>query len=92
MADENITHFGGVRMRVNGSGNLRMKFQSLDNIKQLDLVPFIMSGTTDKEPFRLANFVSQRGKLKVSTTAINETFKINRIIIYVKPIYTSFPG
>ena len=89
---EDIVHFGGVRLRVTGSGNLDMTFKSLDDVDTQTLVPIIMSSTSAREPTRLANFISQRGRLQISTNAIDETFRINRVIVFAKPIWTQFPG
>jgi len=89
---EEILHYGGVRMRVTGSGFLDMSFLSLDEVEVKALVPFTMSATTAREPTRLANFISQRAMLKISTDTINESFKVNRIIIFAKPLWSNFPG
>ena len=89
---EEIVHFGAVRLRVTGSGNLDLQFRSLDDIDTQTLAPIVMSATTAREPVRLANFISQRGMLKISTDVINETFRINRIILFVKPIWSEYPG
>lgn len=87
---ENILHFGAVRFRLNGNGNLNLELHSLDdtNVDTLLAIPITNTGV---EPTRLSNFNSQRARVKGFTTVINEHFKINRIIIYVKPIYTSYP-
>jgi len=89
---EEIVHFAGIRIRVTGSGNLDLTFQSLDFIDLSVLAPLAMSTATAREPTRLANFISQRGFLKISTDAINETFRINRVILFAKPIWSQFPG
>ncbi len=89
---EDIVHFGGVRLRVTGTGNLRMTFFSLDDESSSVLAPIAMSNTTGREPLRLANFISQRGMLEIKTTAINEVFRINRVIIFEKALWTSYPG
>lgn len=89
---ENIVHYGGVRLRVNGSGNLRLTFYSLDDESSSALVPIAMQATTGREPLRLANFISQRGMLEFQTTAINETFRVNRVVVFQKEIWTSYPG
>lgn len=89
---ENIIHFGGIRLRVVGSGNLRPTMYSFDKIKSSVLVPLVMNSTDNIEPTRISNFVSQRMMLRLETTAINEIMRINRIIIFAKPIYTSYPG
>lgn len=89
---EEILHFAGVRMRVTGAGNLDLHFASLDNIDVQTLAPLVMSATTAREPTRLANFISQRGSLRVGTDVIDETFRINRIIVFAKPIWSQYPG
>jgi hypothetical protein len=89
---EEIVHFGAVRLRVTGVGNLDMEFLSLDSVDTQTLAPLAMQTTTGREPVRLANFISQRGMLKLSTNAISESFRINRIILFVKPIWSEYPG
>lgn len=92
MSGENIQHFGAIRLRVNGTGNLKPKFLSLDDVRTLDLVPIIMATLTDREPTRLANFMSQRARLRLGTTEKDEIFKINRVIIFVKETYSEYAG
>ncbi len=89
---ELIHHVGAVRMRVTGSGSLDMELSSLDDIQAQTLVPFTMTSTTYIEPNRLANFKSQRIKLRFSVDQIDEWFQIRRIIIFAKPVETSYPG
>lgn len=89
---EQINHFGGITLRVSGAGVLRPKFYGLDGNLTYNLPTYTMGATPGRAPFVLANFVNQRARLELKTTAINERFKVNRIIIHVKPIFTSFPG
>lgn len=89
---ENISHFTAVRMRVTGSGILRMRMLSDDEVVTQTLVPFTMAATTNIQPTRLCNFMQQRAQLEIKTTAKDETFKINRIILFVKETFTSYPG
>lgn len=89
---ELIHHVAAVRMRVVGSGNLTMALHSLDDIQITTLTPFAMAATTYIEPTRLANFKSQRILLRFGVNEIDEWFKIQRIIIYVKPVETSYPS
>lgn len=90
--EESVNHYGGVRMRVTGSGNLKMRLLSLSETRESVLIPFVLAATTDIEPFRLANFTQQRAQLEIKTTVINETFEISKIIIFVKPVASSLPG
>jgi hypothetical protein len=92
MSGENILHFNAVRLRATGVGNLKLEFISLDDMKIQELKPIPLMLKTDREPTRLANFISQRARLKISLTQKDERFVINRIIIYAKELYSSYPG
>ena len=89
---EGIVHFTGIRLRVNGTGNMRPTMYSLDRVLTLTLVPIPMLETTDRQLLRLANFQSQRMSLELKTTEINERFRINRVIIFAREVFTDFPS
>ena len=89
---EDIVHITGIRFRVVGSGSLRLRLISMDSIETQTLVALTMTATTNIQPFRLANFNQQRAQLEITTTAINETFRINRIIVFAKPVFTMHPA
>jgi len=89
---ENIIHFNAIRMRLTGDGSLLMTMYGLDDANEQELVPFTMVAATNREPTRLANFQDQRAALKIETTEIDEFFKINRIIVFAKELWTSYPG
>lgn len=90
--EESINHYGAVRMNLTGSGFLRMRLLSLKEVRQDVLVPFTMLVATDVEPTRLSNFTQQRAQLEIKTTAINEIFQISKIVIFAKPVASSYPG
>ncbi len=90
--EQDRIHYGAIRLRVNGNGLIRPTFTSFDNVDSYTCVPLTMVANTAIEPTRLSNFITQRAFLKIETTAIDEIFKINRIIVFAKPIFTSFPG
>jgi len=89
---ENINHYTALRLRVNGSGNIRPRLLSLDDVVSQTLVPIVMSSTTDRQPTRLANFISQKVSLELSTTALDEWFRINRLILFAKEVFAEFPS
>jgi len=89
---ENLTHITAVRLRITGAGNLQMTLSSLDNVRSKTLKPLKINNTTNIQPTRLCNFIEQRTMLEGFTTEINEIFRINRVILFVKEIYTSYPG
>ena len=88
---EDILHFGSVRLRASGSGVLRTTVKGLDNVATATLPTLTMSTAPGREPTLLMNFVSQRARFRFEVTAIDEYFDIHRIIIFVKPLWTSFP-
>lgn len=89
--DENIIHIGALRVRVNGTGVLRTTLYSLDGIESQSLANITMASTSSIEPTILANFNSQRIMVKLYTDNISEIIDINRIIVYIKPLWSEFP-
>lgn len=89
--EEVINHYGAVRLRVTGSASLLLKLFSSDEVKQKTLLPLTIVSKTNIEPNRLANFTQQKAKLEIRTTEIDETFKISKIIVFVKPVAKSYP-
>lgn len=89
--DDNLIHFGGVRYRISGSGNLLSTYLGMDSVLTNTLAAIALSNTPGREPFLLANLVSQRARLQFTTTVINEVAKVNRVILYTKDIYTGYP-
>lgn len=89
---ENISHFAAIRVRVNGTGNLKLAVYSLDNVRGKVLVPLVMQSATRIIPTRLVNFMEQRASFELKTTEIDEYMRVNRIIIFMKEIFTSYPG
>lgn len=86
-----LLHFGAVRMRVTGTGNLRMTLNSLDDVNTSTLPVLPMSATTNREPTVLANYVDQLGSLEFETTEIDEVFAICKIVVFVRPVATGYP-
>jgi hypothetical protein len=89
---ESISHFAAIRIRVNGVGDLEMSVHSLDDIKSKTLVPLTMTPTARIIPTRLVNFSEQRACFELKTTGFDNEFRINRIIVFMKEMYTSYPG
>lgn len=88
---ENIHHFSHVRLRVIGSGTLRMTWYSLDDVRSKALPNLTMANPTRIVPTKLTNFVEQRASLEFKTTAIDEYFKITRIVIFTKEYGSEYP-
>jgi hypothetical protein len=91
-AGEMISHFNAIRMRVVGTGFLKMTLYSLQDQTLQHLADFELSETTRFSPLRLANFIEQRAALQIQTHSINEYFRINRIIIYSRTYASEYPA
>ncbi len=86
-----LIHLGALRYRVTGSGVFRSFLNSLNEVNSYTLPTISMLSSTNKEPLVLANFIDQRGYVEFKTTAINETFTISKITIYVKIVGSGYP-
>ena len=92
MGDEAVLHFAAIRIRVIGQGNLQLTLKGLDANPTANLPSIVMQMGPGREPQMLCNFINQRVQLRVFVTNLDENFKINRIVLYGKPIYTSYAG
>lgn len=89
---DNVQHFSTVRIRATGQGELRILVRSLDDVRRKFLVPLKLEAASRIIPNRIVNFVEQKACFEFSTTQLNEYVRVNRIIVYMKDIYTSTPG
>lgn len=88
---DNIIHYASVRMRIVGSGQLDMTMHSQDDVYTQPLAPFNMQSTTNIRPTRLMNFQHQKASLKGSVNVLDEWFRINKIVIYAKEVFSDYP-
>lgn len=86
-----LIHFHVVRMRVVGSGNLKLTLHSLDDIENQDLADTPLAVAANREPTTLSNFIQQRAQLEFFTEDIGEFFNISSIAIFIKPVATGYP-
>lgn len=87
----NEIHCVAVRLRLTGSGNLKMAITDLDQIQTQNLVDLPMQSTTRIEPTRLANIQSQRIRFEFHTELIDENFHIRKIILFTKSVAVEYP-
>lgn len=96
---EAINHFNGVRLRVVGEGDLQVNVFALDDSNPTivvapveTLIPYPMVTITQREPTLLMNVRQQRMSIEFKVTEINEWFEIGRVIVFTRPLFSSFPG
>ena len=88
----NITHFHSVNLRVVGFGNLNIEARTMNDLTIQTMVPITMTATDSREEFRHVNFVSQKARFKFGVDNISEYFRVNKIVLWLKPIATQYPG
>lgn len=89
--DEKIIHTHSYRIRVVGSGNLHATLYTLNSVRSQTLTDIVLTATSAREQTVLSNFASQRIMLKLQTDAIDNTFDITRIIMFLKTLWTQKP-
>jgi hypothetical protein len=89
--DDNINHYAGVRYRINGTGNLLTTLLGQDSVLVTPLANASLAANPGREPYLLANLLSQKARLQFKTSAINESIRMNRIIMFIKEMYSGYP-
>lgn len=89
MSSGNIIHLGGCRPRiVSGNGTLIITTSDM-NTGINGINTQVMTGPS--EIFKIANVMTQKGKIRFETKNQDEIFQISQIIVYYKPVWTQFP-
>jgi hypothetical protein len=89
---ESTSHFSSIRIRVDGFGDLQLAVYSLNDLRSKSMAPLVMAQKARFSPTRLVNFVEQRASFEMKTVNENDRFRINRIVIFSKELYKSYPG
>lgn len=89
---ESTSHFASIRIRVDGIGQLQLAVFSLNDVRSKALAPLSMLEKARYSPTRLVNFVEQRASFEIKTIKKGEKFRLNRIVIFTKELYKSYPG
>lgn len=93
MAGSNILHGAGIRVRVVGSGNLRSAMLGYDDIIVNQMANVALSGTNARKVDRLGNIVSQGIKWRLHQDGvIGDFFRVNDVTVFIKQIYSQYPG
>lgn len=82
---ENYNHYGAIRLRVNGSGHLNPSLLGLDGVVSFTCAVVALATTPAVEPLLLSNLITQRARVQLQTTSINDFVKVQRIVVFIKP-------
>jgi len=92
MGQDNIIHFNALRGRIRGTGILDCRLFDFDETQSVDFPPITMEAATGRFVLKLINFKSQRACLEVKTDEIDEVFRINKLVVFAKPLFTEYPA
>lgn len=84
-----INHFAGVRLRILGSGTLRITAYGLDRTISFGARDTVLSTLPGKEYSRLFDIKSEKCIVNLKMSNINEWFHINKFVLYYIPLWMS---
>lgn len=90
--NESILHFGAIRLRVHGTGNLTPTLFNMDKSDQFTPNSYNLDNVDGTEPLVLTNLNTQRAILRLETNTQGAFFQVSRIVIYQKPIWEDYPS
>lgn len=90
--DNWINHFGGIKLRVKGTGNLQVSMFGEDDTVTATAPSIIMAQNPGYEPDRITNFQNEKMALKLRANLFEERATISKITIYAKPIWLRRPA
>ena len=85
-----IHHFGGIKLRVIGSGSLQISLYGLDgfiNGSFTSVAPFNLGVAPGIEPERLLNFINEKMAIKFRVNLFNEWYSITRVDTWTKELW-----
>ena len=95
--EESLIHIGAIRFRIAGNNpslvtnKINVTVFNEDGTRSQVLVPFQIFQNMGTQPTILANFIAQKFYIKVSTNP-NGYFNLNKMIPFVKPVYSGGRG
>lgn len=87
-----INHFGGVKLRVFGSGNLQINLTGEDGVGSQDLLALTLLASPGFEPYRIFNFINEKCYIKLRTHLFGEHYTISSVITYAKALWIARPN
>lgn len=84
-----INHYNAIRMRVVGSGVLRITAYGLDRANSFGAKDVVLNLLPGKEYTRLLEMKSEKCYISLKTSAINEYFHINKLSLFYVPLWMS---
>lgn len=82
-----ICHFGGLKLRVTGTGTLLITLQGEDNSNPVSPPSFTLSNGTGKELDRSINYINERMSVKLRVNTFGNRFTLSRLTVWGKELW-----
>jgi hypothetical protein len=92
MPEDAFIHIGLIKSRMVGTGKMALFLKSFDDLEQIEIVSFDLSPTSSTIKQRLCNYTQQGIILRGAATQMDDSFRVQDIKLFVKPIYSEFPA
>lgn len=86
-----INHFNAVRLRVTGSGLLKVKILSLDGASFQSATPVTLQPMTDRLITQLLNFRASHAQVELRVEDLDANFTLQGLIVYYRPLEVEYP-
>lgn len=87
-----ISHFAGLKLRVQGVGTLILTILGLDDIDTVTPATVTLAALPGKEIFVPTNFQNEKASIKFSVNAVGSYFKLTTINLFAKALWFTRPS
>lgn len=89
--EDGIYHFGGVLLRIKGSGTLNITAKNQDSTVTLTAETLTLEAAPGADRLRLFDMVAQKCSVKISLALINETMTVTKFGLLYKWLWAESP-
>lgn len=87
-----LHHFGGIKLRAKGAGNLLIDLYGEDDAGHVSIPSISLALSPGLEPDRLINFINEKMSIKFSVTNFQEYYVITRLDVWAKALWLRRPS
>jgi hypothetical protein len=87
-ADPVVYQFGGLQLRVKGSGGLSITVSGIDRARSISPAGISLSSQPGRTMERIFNFQDERCSVKIGTNGATDFFQLMRLKLYAKLLWT----
>lgn len=87
-----VNHFGGMKLRVKGTGSLQISLFGEDDVATAILSPITISASPGSEYDRLCNFINEKCSIKFRVNQFGESYVFSQVILFAKALWLRRPA